>query len=580
MLVVLLLLPGCSEDPEPAADDGLVRLGAVDHLVRASMAVRGIRPTVEELEAVEADPTVLPTLVNGYLQAPEFGDTIRDMWAEVLLLRNDTFNQLPSLGAMRGYDLDAIYQGTVEEPLRFVEYVVENDLPLTDLVTADYMLTDEITAKVYGVPYDAAAGGWQVSEWPDDRPPAGLLSSAQVWRRWESDGSNFNRGRANLVASRLLCESFEDRDIVVNGGIDISDEFEVAAAVVTNPGCVSCHQSLDPLAGYFWGYKKLVHRNYVADSITHGCEFDWSDTVPEFGVSHLPEDYCYPIKQYNPADEDNWLDWDIRAPSYYGIPARDLSDVGALIADDPRFSQCMARQFYGYLTQTDPGDVPFDVAVRFQGVLEDSGFDTRRLVEAIVLDDTFTVVAGGDGGLDTVRPEQYARTIEDLTGFRWWSAPDGPGCDNPADPDVRRFGPLCWGDVDLSDSDVFGFRAMAGGVDGKVILRPTRTVTPTKTLVIAQLAANAAGFVVDADLALPVSERRLLGFVEASTVDEPAVRDQIAWLHRRILAEDPAPADVDASLALFALGSRRGTPADGWKLLLTALFQDPRMLFF
>ncbi|MEZ4235833.1 MAG: hypothetical protein R3F59_06660 [Myxococcota bacterium] len=82
----------------------------------------------------------------------------------------------------------------------------------------------------------------------------------------------------------------------------------MADAVRDNPGCVSCHQALDPLAGYFWGYKRLVHRNYVADSITHGCEFDWSETEPEFGVGYLPEDYCYPIRQYNPADEDDWQD--------------------------------------------------------------------------------------------------------------------------------------------------------------------------------------------------------------------------------------------------------------------------------
>lgn len=575
---VLLLAAGCGTDPGPSpSEDAVARLDPVAHLVRASMAVRGIRPSLAELDAVEADPAALPAIVDGYLDSPEFGDTIRDLWAELLLLRNDTFNQLPALGAMRGYDLEAIYRGTVEEPLQLAAYVVQNDLPLTDLVTADYMLTDEITAKIYGVPYDFEAGGWQLSAWPDDRPRAGLLSSAQVWRRWESDGSNFNRGRANMVASRLLCESFEDRDIVVNGGIDIADEFEVAHAVVENPGCVSCHQSLDPLADYFWGYKKLVHRNYVADSITGGCEFDWSETEPEFGIGYLPEDYCYPIRQYNPADEDDWQDWEIRAPSYYGMPARDLADVGRLVADDPRFSSCMARQFAGYLGGTDADAVPFEIATELKGVLEDSGFDTKALVKAIVLGDTFT---RRDSGLDPVRPEQYARAVEDLTGFRWWSAPDGPGCDDPQNPDVQRFGPMCWGDVDLSDSDVFGYRAMAGGVDGKVILRPTRTITPTKTLVTAELAGNAAGFVVHADFARPAPERRLLGLVEATTSDEAAVRAQIAWLHRRILAEDADGEEIDASLSLWTLGARRGSPADGWKLLLTALLQDPRMLFF
>ncbi|MEQ1506953.1 MAG: hypothetical protein ABMB14_32295 [Myxococcota bacterium] len=580
----LPLLGGCAGDAPPPPPPAIVdRLDPVAHLVRASVAIRGTRPTVEELDAVRADPAALPGLIDAFLAAPEFGATVRDLWAEVLLLRNDTFNQLPALGPLADRDLDDLYQGTVEEPLRLVEYVITNDRPLTELLTADYMLTDDVTAAIYGVPYDAEVGGWQLSAWPDERPRAGLLSSAQLWRRWESDGSNFNRGRANLVAGRLLCEPFDARDIVVAGGVDIADEFEVAAAVVENPGCVSCHQSLDPLAGYFWGFKKLVHRNYVADSITHGCEFDWSETVPEFGTSYLPEDYCYPIRQYNPADEDAWVDWDLRAPSYYGRPLGDLADLGRAIADDPRFSQCMARQFYGYLAEVEPDAVPFPTAAALQRVLEGSGFDAKALVRAIVTDDGFTRRDGDGaiGGLLAVRPEQYARTIEDLTGFRWFSLADPAGCDDPANPDVQRFGTQCWGDVDLSDSDVFGFRAMAGGVDGKVILRPTHTTTPTKTLVFQKLAENAAGFVVDRDLAVPAADRRLLREVEGDTTDEGAVRAQLAWLHDRLLAEqvDPDGPEVDADLALFELGAG-GAPAAGWKLVLTALLQDPRMMLY
>lgn len=578
LLATLLACDGPGAGTVPHAD-GLVLLDPVGHLVRASVAVRGTRPTVEEIEAVRVDPDALEGLVAGWLDSPEFGRTVRDMWAEILLLRNDTFNQLPALGPLEGRDLDDLYQGTVEEPLALVEHVVTNDRPLTELVTADYVLTDEITATMYDLPYDFAVGGWQVSAWSDDRPRAGLLSSAQVFRRWESDGSNFHRGRAGMLASRFLCAPFESREIQIANGVDIADEAEVADAVLEDPTCVACHQSLDPLAGYFWGYKRLIHRNYVADSITGGCEFDWSgEAAPEFGPSYLPEDYCYPLRQYNPVDEDDWIDWGLRAPSYFGEPARDLREVGQLVAADPRFAQCMARQFYGYLTATDAADVPFDTARRLQGVLEDSGFSGKELVLAAVMDDRFRAVAGPPddpvAGLRTIRPEQYARTIEDLTGYRWFSDTDTPTCADRGNPDVQRFGTQCWGDVDLSDSDVFGFRAMSGGVDGKVVLEPTRTVTPTKTLVMAQLASDAAAFVVERDLARPAAERRLLGLVASGDPSDPAVRPQLAWLHLRVLGEavDPGGPEVDADVALLAVG--------GWELALSALFQDPRMMFY
>jgi hypothetical protein len=597
----------------------------VQHLTRASLAVRGTRPTVAEIDLVQGDPNALPGLVDGWMEGPEFAATIRDMWAEILLLRNDTFNQLPVLGefAQDPYtsnpalatppdapnpkhlaDLDRLYQGTVEEPLKLIEYIVTNNLPFTDIVTADYMLTDDVTATMYGVPYDYVAGGWQVSEWPDSRPKAGILSSAQVYRRWESDGSNFNRGRASMVASRLLCEDFESRDIEILQGVNVADEQEVANAVIAKQECVACHQSLDSLAGYFWGYKKLIHRNYVADShLVYGCGFDWSPTedyedgrYPDFGTSYLPQDFCYPLTQYTASDEDDWMDWGLRTPSYYGTPAADLTEVGQLIAADPRFSICMARQFYGYLSQTDSEAVPFDVAVVLQQVFEESGYDAKALVRATVLTPEFAALGADPGvpnsevmGLRTIRPEQFAHTVEDLTGYRWWGDADGrfpngdKGCLDAGSPDVSRFGPTCWNDIDLSVSDVYGFRSMAGGIDSKVILRPTRSVTPTKTLVMGQIAADASASVVASDFAKPADDRRLLRLVEADTVDEAAVRSQLVWLHERVLSEIVAPdsAAVDASYDLFLYGAQsEGSPAGAWKFVLTALMQDPRMMFY
>ncbi len=587
------------------------------------MAVRGVRPSLDEIAIVRDDPGALAGLIDGWLESPEFAATIRDMWAEILLIRNDTFNQLPVLGLFTQppytddpevaaanpdlilVDIEHLYQGTVEEPLRLIEHIVMNDLPFTEIVTAEYMLTDDVTATVYGVPYDYELRGWQISEWPDARPRAGLLSSAQVWRRWESDGSNFNRGRANMVGSKLLCEDFESRDIQILNGINVADEAEVAQAVLTKPECVACHQSLDSLGAYFWGYKKLIHRNYVADShLDYGCGFDWAPDeeyvdgkYPEFGMSYLPQDYCYPLTQYTPSDEDDWMEWGLRAPSYYGTPARDLTEVGELIAEDPRFSMCMAKQFFGYLSQTDTEVVPFDIAVELQGVLESSGFDAKALVKASVLHPEFAALGSMDPsdavpGLRAIRPEQFARTVEDLTGYRWWADGDPMRTDLPTKKicfspqvsnDVARFGTMCWNDVDMSVSDVYGFRAMAGGVDSKVVLRPTRSVTPTKTLVMGQLAADAAGSVVDSDFARPAGDRRLLGGVEADTTDEAAIRSQLAALHARILGEIVAAdsEEITASFALFTLGQQNaGAPAGGWKLVLTALLQDPRMMFY
>ncbi len=606
VLAALSGLSSCNGDAggAPAPSDPYVRLSATDRLVRASIALRGVRPSTVDLQAVQADPTKLEGLVHDYTLTPEFGLTIKDMWAEILQLRNDTFLQLPALDSppladedplgLAAYDLQEIYEGTTEEPLRLVEYIVTNDLPFTDLVTAQYALVDDVTANMYGVPYDfESAEKWQMSAWHDERPKAGILSSAQVFRRWESNGSNFHRARANMVARELICEDFDHRDILVPGGIDIADEAAVAYAVRTETACIGCHQALDPLAGYFWGYKQLIHRNFVGQSIDMGCEFDWSNgAVPEFGASYLYEYYCYPIQQYSAPDEFLWQQWGLPEPSYYGTPARDLKEVGELIADDPRFSECQVRQFYGYYGQVDPTEVDIGTALDLQASFEDSGFDARQLAIDSVLRDEFAILRSNDpvnfpvpagGGLLTVRPEQYARIVEDLTGWRWMAVGDQADCNSGSNNTVQVYGNQCWGAVDLSDSDLYGFRAMSGGIDGVTVSRPTHTATPTKLLTMSALAADAAGYVVTNDFALPATSRRLLWAVESSTVDEASIRAQLAQLHLRILAEFVAAdsPQVDLSYGVFAFAmSENPDPAAAWKLTLTAMLQDPRMTFF
>ena len=527
------------------------------------MSLRGIRPSPEELDRVRADPEAIAEIVASYVESDAFGLTIRDMHAEIYLLRRDTFNILPALGELEGYDLQDIYRSQVEEPLRLVEHIVMNDRPYTEIVTADYMLTNDVVAKMYGLPYDfESPEEWQRSYWPDARPRAGLLSSAELLRRWESDGSNFNRGRANMVADKLLCEAFATRDITLPpGGIDIADEFAVSDAAENVEACAACHQSLDPLAAYFWGYMQLIHRNAVRDAIQGDCRpWDYSLGEPEYGPNHVPEYFCYPIKQYSVFMENEWEYWKLRAPNYFGTPARDLSEVGVRIADDPRFANCAARQFFGYLAQVPPGEVPFERAAELQLAFEASGFDAKELARAVVLSDEFRAFATAEAqspvdpviGLKTVRPEQYARMVEDLTGYRWMALADRAACADSIN------GTECWGPVDLSTTDLFGFLSMQGGIDAINITRPTHTLTPTKVLVVDQLARDAAMYAVSRDFEVAVPQRRLLGLVEPSTTEEGAIREQLWSLHLRILGVEADDAAIEAAAGGGGVGSGGG----------------------
>ena len=55
-----------------------VYLTPAQHLERIALALRGVRPSVADLKAVDADPSQLPAIVDRYLASPELGATIKD----------------------------------------------------------------------------------------------------------------------------------------------------------------------------------------------------------------------------------------------------------------------------------------------------------------------------------------------------------------------------------------------------------------------------------------------------------------------------------------------------------------------
>src|SRR5678816_107614 len=69
-LYAVMALVGCSGSSDPGTDDPpvdpedptLLLLTPTQHLTRASVALRGIRPSVEQLQAVAGDPSKLPSI--------------------------------------------------------------------------------------------------------------------------------------------------------------------------------------------------------------------------------------------------------------------------------------------------------------------------------------------------------------------------------------------------------------------------------------------------------------------------------------------------------------------------------------
>jgi hypothetical protein len=93
-----------------------------------------------------------------------------------------------------------------------------------------------------------------VSRYTDGRPAAGVLSTNSLWWRYGSTDSNANRKRANTASLLLLCNDYLVRPLEFDRNVNLLDEEAVNTAIETDPSCTNCHGSLDPLAGYFFGF--------------------------------------------------------------------------------------------------------------------------------------------------------------------------------------------------------------------------------------------------------------------------------------------------------------------------------------
>lgn len=547
-----LALVACTKEQPPAVEptpEPTVALSPIERAVRVSTALRGVRPSFEDLDLLADDPGQLDALVDDWLSTPSFGEIVRDLWNEALQVRADT-EPLDATGSLAGYTLEEIHVSIQEAPLRTIERIVLEDRPYTEIVTGDWSDADEIVARTWTglAPYDEAGPERQPLSWVDGRPAAGILSDSSLWLRWRSAGANAQRGRANLVARALLCEDFLARDASIDTSAVASPS--AGSTAIDGPACSVCHQSLDPLASFFPFvlYPAVVFLVFPVDMY----EQDW-------------------------VSSQGWTETTGVPPDYYGLGGETLADLSQLIATDPRLPRCIASRYRSFLYQQPINAIPAGQLDRYQRVLEETG-SMRELARTIALDEPFGAIPeegfAGEGTL-RLRAESLPRLIEDITGFRWIVDGETQCCGTSNAP---------LGDVDLGADALRGWVLLWGGIDGPYIANPTHASSTTSALILEAYAAFAAAHVVSDDLSEPdLSKRHLLRWVEADTADEQLVRLQLAKLHARILGEMVSDGDgaLDASYDLFASAlAAGGSPARAWTAIVYAMLSDERLEYY
>lgn len=560
-----------------------------DTLRKASLQLVSRLPTDAEIDQVNSGgEDGLRTVLDSMMTEDAFYDRLSEIFNDLILTDryltgNGQFAE--ALNLMRIFP-DAFWFGdpqtadrtedyfstlittndsVAREPLELINFVVKNELPMTEILTADYFMVNPYSAKSYGV-FDELSfqDEYDENEWlpaqlndleiftrngtipVGDIPHAGIMTSLMFLNRYPTSDTNRNRAR-----SRVTYDLFLDVDILALEGsrpdgeaVDISSP----APTLDNDDCVVCHELLDPVAS---SYENWNDRGFYLPGVP------WYDDMFQSGFAGVDR----------PADQEpTSLQW-----------------LATQIAVDPRFDDAMVRMMYNGLVGREPLDPPGEdgteaewdaynaESVHLDSLKAEFAADNQNLktlIKEIVLspywradslnNDSFAIVHEETGAARLLSPEMLHRKIGALLGFEWRGLLDFYYITQQFDSQARL----------LDDNDYY--QQIYGGIDSFVV---TERLTEPNGLMVAvqeRMANELACYAVPNDFLSPASERLLLPFVETTTqpvgtANQNAIMNNVQHLHSHLLAENLELGDPELTFTydLFTSALSAGQAAIG-----------------
>jgi len=500
----------------------------------------------------------------------------------------------------------------------------------------DYSIGLSVEQPLAGARYQ----GWNRCRYVEPgHSTAGVLSTNAFYMRHQSAGGNMNRGRANVITAAFLCLDFLDQPVTLSAEtVDLADPDAVLNAV-KEPPCSQCHQDLDRIASFLFNYRPTFNQMVVEGTdnpfwmfrsdfgMGQRSPLDYGDTngnrrldIPVASLFHqwptCRDGGCEDASATCACTSGEECEENQRrcvptcaATQRAGCATQGVETLGERIIEhtlDGRnlFAECAIKNFYSYLSQTPKDDLDADQIDAWSRAFVAGGFDARAMIRTMVLSEAFLASHGAadtrsrsDVRVKKVRPRQADRLIRDLTDFRWRTyrqveigirrirCQSNDDCRNSdvCDLELNRcrsrlpYGE--YGPVNLITGTILGFGVLAGGIDSNQVPFPSHTMSGVSSAVWGDLAAEAAGHVVDVESR---EGHPLLDQIDLTTEDIDLIRVQLARLHLHLFGEDVA-ADgevVSETAALFQAVAAESDRATAWRTTLTAMFQDSRLIFY
>ena len=552
--------PVAVDKNQPPFFEGITMIDDRQLLRRVTLSLAARLPTPQELEAVQKGGTKAQgPILDAVMQEDAFYERLREGFNDIFLtlgaeggdsviLSYDHFSKTRNW--FQNHDLSQIkdekerqqaryklarryHEALLGEPMKLIEYIVRNDHPFTELVTADYIMVTPYTARGYGI-FDDMKAQFKDPDDPfeyvpvklkalvgrnkaDDQesstgfyPHAGFLSTFQYLRRYPTTETNRNRLRARMYFQHFLGIDVLELAARVSDAAAVTAKYKVPTMEASE--CVVCHKTIDPVAGLFQDYWRF-------EGVYGRRKGGWFTDM--FGPGFEGEDL--------PANE-RW---------------RALQWLGERTAKDPRFASTMVEHVYYILTGRKVLLPP--------KALDDALFDAKqrayqeqhKQIEAIA-----SRFARNGFNLKDVFKEWALSPFYRADGLATAAANPHRQAELADIGVARMLGPeqlerklaaifgKGWGR--LSDSDR-QFALLYGGIDSKEVTE--RAADPSGAMgAIQRLMANdMACKNIALDFSRPPVERRLFPTIEPDVIPdgtpgtETRIREAIAHLHERVL---------------------------------------------
>ena len=286
--------------------DGVRMEPARSTLRRAAIVFAGRIPTEEEYASIKGGGIAsLRAAIRGLMTGPGFHEflirgandrLLTDRYIEPAIRPSDNFLdytnkrfEVAQRAAANGrasdvnaYE-DAVDYGARRAPLELIAHVAENDLPYTEILTADYIMANPLAAEAYGsatsfddaedvhefrpseiLSYYRVGEEFEYEDVPGlgrrilnpgplstDYPHAGILNTRIFLQRYPTTPTNRNRARSRWTYYHFLGLDVEKSASRTTDPVALADTNN---PTMHNPACTVCHAVLDPVAGAFQNF--------------------------------------------------------------------------------------------------------------------------------------------------------------------------------------------------------------------------------------------------------------------------------------------------------------------------------------